>query len=278
MNTRYENLYSRLAIQLAIDPILVNRNAVRSLKRQATSGSKWIRAFLRYAVDPTILPPPSYTRRRADEVYGDAFTRCMEFANRNAIPGSVLEFGTLLGYTARWWAGLIRKDGVERELYLYDSFEGLPEITSEEDATSYEVVERGSWFKGAMGIDPEIDIQIRKSLARILGDDRIHVIKGYFDQTLPNSLPGKDAAIVHIDCDLYSSTIHVLTSIFQKGLLQDGTILIMDDYNCNRANSNMGERSALTAFLESQNKFLATPWFSYGWHGQVFFLQATSSK
>ena len=83
-------------------------------------------------------------------------------------------------------------------------------------------------------------------------------------------------AILHIDADLYSSARFVLQFLADANLLRDGGVLLMDDFNCNAANPNMGERKALTDFLADNPKWTASPWFAYGWHGQAYFLHDTA--
>lgn len=274
MNIRRESLVTRLFVRLIADPLLSSPASSTMLKSKAANRSAWVGRLLHKLIDPTILPPPGYLRKRADKVYGEAYLRCFEYIEKNNVRGDVLEFGTFLGYTARWWAGLLRNGMPERKLYCYDSFEGLPEITARQDVTCYEVTDKASWFKGAMGIAQSIEIPIAKSLKRILSAERVNLVKGYFSNTLPSALPEEKAAIVHIDCDLYSSTLDVLNALNARGSLQDGTLIIMDDWNCNRANPLMGERSALTYFLDQEKQFSVSPWFSFGWHAQVFILHS----
>ena len=57
------------------------------------------------------------------------------------------------------------------------------------------------------------------------------------------------AAIVHLDCDLYISTKQVLDGLDRHGVMQDGTVLMFDDWNCHRANPAFGQRGALALFL-----------------------------
>src|ERR1700733_14645104 len=54
--------------------------------------------------DPTLKPPPSYTRSRADEVYGKMFQRVFEYVWATGINSDIYEFGTFHGYTARLMA------------------------------------------------------------------------------------------------------------------------------------------------------------------------------
>ena len=222
-------------------------------------------------------PPPSYTRPRADFVFGEAFRRCVEYICFTSIQGDFLEFGTLHGYTARWLASLMNEFSIQGHLWLYDSFEGLPEINTKADEESYEVAINKVWFPHAMKVEAGIDQQVFKSLSPLVGPDRLHVIKGYFDATMPTNITTSPAALVHIDCDLYSSTKYVLDTLIEKKLFQDGTVLLFDDFNCNRASPRMGERLALKEAFENQDRYTYSPWFSYGWHAQTFFVHELSS-
>jgi len=225
------------------------------------------RLVLGYGSDPTRLPPPAYTRLRADIVYGEAFRRCVEFVSMSRIPGDFMEFGTLRGYTARW----LEYD-VGGRLWLFDSFEGLPEITAESDRQSYEVSVNRVWFKGQMQVEPAVEQRIQRALSLIVPPDRLHIVKGYFEETLPENLPVGKVALVHLDCDLYASAKFVLETLIGRRLLQDGSLLLFDDYNSNRASPRMGERLAIVEAFEDQAGYSYSPWFSYGWHGQVFFV------
>ncbi len=270
MNTRQEGMLNKLGVRFLIDPVLSSPKARNKLKSRAGKESRWMHLVLRHIIDPTTLPPPSYTRARADAVYQPALRRCLEYIDNNRIPGDIAEFGTLMGYTARWLAGMMVELDLEKELLLFDSFEGLPEIEDEIDQSSYDVAVNQVWFKGSMKVDEGLNERIDQVLSRILPGERLQVVKGYFEDTLLARLPKEPLALVHLDCDLYSSAKFVLDTLIAHDLLQDGTLLIMDDYNCNRANPGMGERRALEEAFRGQERFRYTEWFPYGWHGQVF--------
>jgi len=54
--------------------------------------------------------------------------------------------------------------------------------------------------------------------------------KGWFRDTVPQWCRETDGpiAFIHIDCDLYSSTVDVLTGLAQR--LQRGTVILFDEY------------------------------------------------
>jgi hypothetical protein len=224
------------------------------------------------SVDPTLTPPPGYTQARADAVFGEAFRTAFEYLRGAKVVGDILEFGTFRGYTARLMAHLMVELAPLGSLYLFDSFEGLPESPSPVDRQSYEIAVNQRWRPGNLAVEPDMDERVRRAVTSILPPDRVHVVKGYFDRTLGPHVPRTKAALVHIDCDLYESARLALDELFAKDAIQDGMLLVFDDFNCNRASPYMGERRALADSFGQQQRFWTSPWFSYGWHAQVFFV------
>lgn len=78
------------------------------------------------------------------------------------------------------------------------------------------------------------------------------------------------AAIVNIDSDLYVSAKDALNLVSPK--LQQGSVLLMDDWNCFNASPEKGERKALREFLDGCPEIQAEPWFAYHYTGQAFII------
>jgi hypothetical protein len=116
-----------------------------------------------------------------------------------------------------------------------------------------------------------VDAYIFQRLSEVISSDRLFIYRGFFADTLQN-LSATKAALVHIDCDLYQSTREVFGALYEKDVLQDGCVIMFDDYNCFRANPAFGERRAFREFLEGQSRFTSSPFFSYGWNGAAFLL------
>jgi hypothetical protein len=55
---------------------------------------------------------------------------------------------------------------------------------------------------------------------------------------------------VHIDCDLYESTIDVLDYLLAHHHLADGCAIFFDDWNCSNASPAFGERRAWNEMVE----------------------------
>lgn len=65
-----------------------------------------------------------------------------------------------------------------------------------------------------------------------IADPRVHLHKGWFQDTLPGfGIPDHDRLVVHLDADLYSSTIYVLEQLEHR--ITPGTVLIFDEF-CDR--------------------------------------------
>ncbi|HYA39361.1 MAG TPA: TylF/MycF/NovP-related O-methyltransferase [Candidatus Methylomirabilis sp.] len=121
-----------------------------------------------------------------------------------------------------------------------DSFEGLPEIE--------EVDKQEIWKRGKLKTSEEDFIRLvtRHGVPK----DRLITVKGYYDQSLTTELKStllpKKAAVVYVDCDLYTSTVPVLN--FIRDFLQRGTIIVFDDWNCFHGDPEKGERRAFAEF------------------------------
>jgi hypothetical protein len=121
------------------------------------------------------------------------------------VSGHYLEFGVFTGGTIRYLAGLKR----EQTFHGFDSFEGLPE----------------AWSGFSLG---PAAFSRRGRLPKVPRNVILH--KGWFSSTLVRwrqDFAGP-VAFVHIDCDLYTSTVDILDMIADR--LQPGTLLVFDEY------------------------------------------------
>jgi O-methyltransferase len=124
------------------------------------------------------------------------------------IPVDYFEFGVSKGISFRWWAENIKYS--ESRFFGFDTFSGLPE-------------DWGSFKKGDMDNNNEIPQ---------MNDPRCSFYQGLFQQTLPSFLKNYSSGkrkIIHMDADLYTSTLYVLTSI--SPILNKGDIIIFDEFN-----------------------------------------------
>lgn len=124
------------------------------------------------------------------------------------VPICYFEFGVHKGESIKWWSEMNR-DPASRFLG-FDSFEGLPEDWS----TSKQAGHFSTGLK-----TPETN------------DTRVEFVPGWFHRTLFSKvqmLVTEDRAVIHMDADLYRSTIFPLCVIGPH--LKNGDILIFDEF------------------------------------------------
>ncbi len=135
--------------------------------------------------------------------------------------GLILEFGVATGRTLNQFGQLFPK----KTVYGFDGFEGLPEAWD--------------WrFRAG---------HFQQQLPRVR--DNCELVVGWFDKTLPSFVKEHTdpVAFLHIDCDLYSSTVTVLDLL--KGRLRAGTIIVFDEY-LNFPGWEQDEHRAWTEFAQ----------------------------
>lgn len=225
-----------------IQDIALDRYKARDLPSPA--------AYFTYE-DVLILPAKEIAR---------TLTLCVQYINSAHVNGDVAEFGTMGGFSATTLATSMVFDlqrqplgksasgeNPFRMLRLFDSFEGLPEITSPIDQGSPHVIS-GAWAKGGCKVlaAPEL----RERIGKILPPQRFELHEGWFADTVKTLPPETRFALIHFDGDLYQSTIDALDPLFANGMVSIGAILCFDDWNANRAIPTTGERQAWKELVE----------------------------
>jgi hypothetical protein len=138
-----------------------------------------------------------------------------------------LEFGVASGRTINYISQF-----TPNIVYGFDSFFGLPEKW------------RDGYEEGEFSLDgnlPEVN-------------QNVTLIKGLFQDVLPAFLREqiKKISFIHIDCDLYSSTKYILTTV--KPFLQEDGVIIFDELvNYNGFDGETGELRAFYEFINENN-------------------------
>jgi hypothetical protein len=189
----------------------------------------------------------------------EALTQGVQYVLNNAVEGDVAEFGTASGFSAYTIAramGIYRgvygkylqmHGAKPKLLYLFDSFEGLPKAAAAVDVASPNV-QSGRWREGTFkGLTAE---ELTMLCASAYDGDKLRVVPGWFQNTLTTLSAGTKLGMVHLDCDLYSSTVEVLDHLFGQGHIAEGAVLFFDDWNCNRASPQLGQRRAWREICE----------------------------
>lgn len=193
-----------------------------------------------------------------------ALDRAMAYAKTSGIEGDYLEFGVFRGERFAAASYLSRKRGLTMSLYAFDSFAGIPK-NQEMDSSGYKMYERGAYACS--------EVEFLKNVRRTGADmDQVITVPGFFEESLKPEHPRiaklRKAAVVWVDCDLYSSTVCVLN--FLTKYLQHGSLIIFDDYFCYRADPKVGEQRAFREWLDMNPGFSAVELMRFSWHGNSF--------
>ncbi len=164
---------------------------------------------------------------------GLRYVRNLELVRRFLqAPGCVVECGVWRGGMI---AGLAELLGPGREYFLFDSFEGLPPVAEIDGSWAKEWQRPENSQKNFNNV--KVPIEAAESAMKKSGVPRYHIVKGWFRDTLPSFAPSEGIALLRLDADLYDSTMTCLEKLYP--LLQDGAIVIIDDYydweGCTRA-------------------------------------------
>lgn len=149
----------------------------------------------------------------------------------NSIQGSIVECGV-------WRGGMIAGiyDFIEkkRECILFDSFEGLPNVKEIDGQAAKQWQENNN----GVGLDNcKAEISFAQEAMKLANSKNHQIVKGWFDQTLPNTEITEPIAILRLDGDWYDSTMVCLQNLYP--LVAENGIVIIDDYyawdGCSRA-------------------------------------------
>lgn len=122
-------------------------------------------------------------------------------------PIQYLEFGVAEGKSFKWWVS--HNTHPDSRFFGFDTFTGLPE--------DWNVFKAGAMSTG--GNLPDLQ------------DARAHFLKGLFQDSLPAfllSFERKNRLVIHLDADLYSSTLYVLTMLHPY--LKEDDVLVFDEF------------------------------------------------
>lgn len=144
------------------------------------------------------------------------------------IPGAIVECGVWRGGSMMAVALTLQSLNARRELFLFDTFEGMPPPTEvDRDFRGVAAAEifrsfakrRERWCAASL---EEVRANIEST-----GYCYVQFIKGRVEDTIPVRAP-QSIALLRLDTDWYESTKHELTHLYPR--VMRGGVLIVDDY------------------------------------------------
>ena len=126
---------------------------------------------------------------------------------------------------------LLNLDAADRNLHLFDTFEGMPPPTDLDrrlgGASAEELMQHGPRPELVKAIANLEDVRAGMQQTDYPAH-RVHYHPGKVEDTLPGSAPAQ-IALLRLDTDWYESTKHELDHLYDR--LTHGGVLIIDDYD-----------------------------------------------
>jgi hypothetical protein len=191
-----------------------------------------------------------YTMTSVERVF--SLVHAVDYVIAAGIPGSMVECGVWKGGSMMAVAHALTGLGVrDRNLYLFDTYEGMTRpgeadvsFAGEPAAVHFERnktdADSSDWCRAS------IDEVRANVLSTGYPEDRIHLVRGKVEDTVPAHAPG-EISILRLDTDWYESTMHELVHLYPR--LSPGGVLIVDDYGYWQ-----GSRRAVDEYFRSQGR------------------------
>lgn len=167
-----------------------------------------------------------WTMTSPERVY--ALIQAVRYVSANRLPGAIVECGVWKGGSMAAVAKtLIEAGDLQRDLYLFDTFQGMsapsPIDIDYSGKTAAEVIAADPAY---LCIAP---LETVRAVMHSTGypAERTHYVQGKVEETIPAEAP-ECISLLRLDTDWYESTKHELTHLFPR--LSRNGVIIIDDY------------------------------------------------
>ena len=150
-----------------------------------------------------------------------AVVNAVRYCERRGIDGAFAECGVWRGGSVMAMILTLQDLGVERDIWLYDTFEGMTEPT-EEDTSEFHRPALQTWQETESGpawpeyFSPEVfdEETVRGNLLSTgYPEERLHFVRGPVEETIPGRVPD-ELALLRLDTDWYESTRHEIVHLY----------------------------------------------------------------
>jgi O-methyltransferase len=179
-----------------------------------------------------------------------ALRQSVKYIVTHKIPGDIVECGVWRGGSvmAIAWT-LLEHNTADRNLYLFDTFEGMPPPTDVDvdhrGEAAAELLKKENKDTSHVWAYSGID-EVKRNMRKTGYDpQRIVFVRGKVEDTLPERAP-RQISLLRLDTDWYESTYAELIHLYSR--LSVGGVLILDDYG-----HWAGARRAVDQFIRENN-------------------------
>jgi hypothetical protein len=218
--------------------------------------------------------PDVVTQMARRDARWETFCRAIEYVNFEAVPGDIVEFGVFTGISLALLAKAESFDPKEmtRRVAGFDSFRGLPGSDEPHARWQAGVCASNHAWHPLLTVGDAVTPDVTRRLFEACGLDAPLLHVGPFADTLPAAFPAVhgQVALAHFDCDLYESTRDALWAL--APVLQDGAMLLFDDWFHYRGHPHKGEARAFSEFLAAHPHWGAVQYRPYATFCNSFIL------
>jgi predicted O-methyltransferase YrrM len=204
----------------------------------------------------------------------ETFFRAIEFVNYERVPGDIVEAGVFGGLSLAVLAkgATLDPKGMTRRIVGLDTFDGLPPASEAHARWTTGDCARVAVWHPLAGPGTRVSADLTRQLFARCGLEPPLLYEGPFAEVLPRLVPAvhPEVALLHVDCDLYESTRDLLGAMAPA--LQDGTVVLFDDWFHYKGHPHRGEARAFHEFLDAHSEWDAVPWTTYGTFCRAFIL------
>lgn len=169
---------------------------------------------------------------------------------KSNISGCFVECGVARGGCSALMAIVARENKHDRKMWLFDSFEGLPESSSEDsykEPNTHKPKDKSANLVSpgyCLGTYDEVERLLFTKLG--LSRNNVFMVKGWFQDTLPKRKDEiGEISFLRIDADWYKSTECCLENLYDNVIA--GGYIVIDDYQ-----SVVGCKKATDEFLRNR--------------------------
>ncbi len=152
----------------------------------------------------------------------DNIQSCLDTIIDEKIKGDVIECGVWRGGASIFMKAYFQVHGIrDRNVWLADSFQGVPSSTYEQD----KIVDMSQATFPGLAIPLSV---VKENFQKYdITLENVHFLEGWFKDTLFNA-PIDQLSVLRMDGDLYESTWDILVALYEK--VNVGGFIIVDDY------------------------------------------------
>jgi O-methyltransferase len=240
-----KNLIRRILRKFDIDLIKLDKNVNTEIKFSAD---------IDLEAREIINQVENYTMTSVERLF--SLINATRYISQNNILGDFVECGVWKGGSMMATAYSLKNMGeLDRNLYLFDTFEGMTppsnnDITYSNLEASKLLAESSKEDSSSIWCYSPLDEVKINITSTGYNPEKIHLIKGKVEETIPQCIPEK-IALLRLDTDWYESTRHELEHLFPR--LVHGGVIIIDDYGhwkgCQQATDEYFQKNNIPILL-----------------------------